>query len=180
MKISSTTTKVLPQKLHKDSHFNNWPLLNMASYTAHSSYVPINHNSSPPSILSLIPCIGPLHVSLNGREMLFNDFSPFPANIYEQLFPKCKLGKDPKPWRINMIFETVYGGWLNKRDSVKDKFKQRRLLPSSQSAWHLLRRDCFRSVWWKQKFYLNFGEIFATLRMRYAGKWVLAQFLIIH
>ena len=49
----------------------------MASYTAHSCYVPVNHNSSPPSILSLIPCIGPLHVSLNGGEMLFNDFSPF-------------------------------------------------------------------------------------------------------
>ena len=31
-----------------------------------------------------------------------------------------------------MILETVYGGWLNKRDSLKDKFKQRRLLPSSQ------------------------------------------------
>ena len=90
----------------------------MASYTAHSSCVPVNHNSSPPSILSLIPCIGPLHVSLNGREMLFNDFSPFPANIYEQLFPKCKLGKHPKPWRITMILETVYGGWLHKRDSV--------------------------------------------------------------
>ena len=118
----------------------------MASYTAHLSHVPVNHNSSPPSILSLIPCIGPLHVSLNGREMLFNDFSPFPANIYEQLFPKCKLGKHPKPWRITMILETVYGGWFHKRDSVKDKFKQRRLLPSSQGALRLFRRDCFRSV----------------------------------
>ena len=128
----------------------------MASYTAHSSYVPANHNSSPPSILSLIPCIGPLHVSLNGREMLFNDFSPFSANIYEQLFPKCKLGKHPKPWRITMILETVYAGWFHKRDSVKGNFKQRRLLPSSQSALRLFRRDRFRSVWWKHKFYLKF------------------------
>ena len=62
----------------------------MTSSTAHSSYVPVNHNSIPPSILPLTPCIGPLHVSLNGREILFNDFSPFSANIYEQLFPKCK------------------------------------------------------------------------------------------
>ena len=120
----------------------------IASYTAHSSYVPVNRNSSPPSILSLIPCIGPLHVSLNGREMLFNDFSPFSANMYEQLFPKCKLGKHPKLWRITMILASVYGGWFHKRDSVKDKFKQRRLLPSSQSAVRLFRRDCFRSVRW--------------------------------
>ena len=90
----------------------------MASYTAHSSCVPVNHNSSPPSILSLIPCIAPLHVSLNRREMLFNYFSPFSANNCEQLFPKCKLGKHPKPWRITMILETVYGGWFHKRDSV--------------------------------------------------------------
>ena len=90
----------------------------MASYTAHSSCVPVNHNLSPPSILSLIPCIAPLHVSLNRREMLFNYFSPFSANNCEQLFPKCKLGKHPKPWRITLILETVYGGWFHKRDSV--------------------------------------------------------------
>ena len=98
----------------------------MTSAAAHSSYVPVNLNLSPPSILSLIPCLGPLHVSLNGRETLFNDFQPFFANIYEQLFPKSKLAKHPKPWRISMILETVYGGWLHIRDSVKEKFKQSR------------------------------------------------------
>ena len=100
----------------------------MTSAAAHSSYVPVNLNSSPPSILSLIPCIGPLHVSLNGSETLFNDFQPFFANIYEQLFPKSKLAKHPKPWRISMILETVYGGWLHIRDSVKEKFKQSRVI----------------------------------------------------
>ena len=45
-----------------------------------------------------------------------------------------------------MILETVYAGWFHKGDSVKDKYKQRRLLPSSQSALGLFRRDCFRSV----------------------------------
>ena len=98
----------------------------MTSAAAHSSYVPVNLNSSPPSILSLIPGIGPLHVSLNGSETLFNDFQPFFTNIDEQLFPKSKLAKHPKPWRISMILETVYGGWLHIRDSVKEKFKQSR------------------------------------------------------
>ena len=112
----------------------------VTSSTAHSSYFPVNHNSIPPSILPLAPCIGPLHVSLNGREILFNDFSPFSANIYEQLFPKCRLAKHPKPWRITMILETAYGGWFYKRDSIKDKFEQRRLLPFSQRALRLFRR----------------------------------------
>ena len=45
-----------------------------------------------------------------------------------------------------MILETAYGGWFHKRDSVKDKFKQRKLLRSSQRALRLFRRDCFWSV----------------------------------
>ena len=67
--------------------------------------VPVKHNSSPPSILSLIPWIGPLHVSLNGREMLFNDFSPFSANNYFQPFPKCKLSLGGKLWYWRLFME---------------------------------------------------------------------------
>ena len=65
----------------------------VASYTAHSSCVPVNHNSSPPSILSLIPCIGPLHVSLNRRKMLFNDFSLFPQTIMNNLSQNVNWAK---------------------------------------------------------------------------------------
>ena len=67
--------------------------------------VPVKHNSSPPSILSLIPWIGPLHVSLNGREMLFNDFSSFSANNYFQPFPKCKLSLGGKLWYWRLFME---------------------------------------------------------------------------
>ena len=89
----------------------------MTSAAAHSSYVPVNLNLSPPLILSLIPCIGPLHVSLNGRETLFNDLQPSFANIYEQLFPKSKLALEDK---------YDIGDWLHIRDCVKEKFKQSR------------------------------------------------------
>ena len=154
---SSTTKTAQRLSLQQLITITTWQVIRLIHL------VPVKHNSSPPSILSLIPWIGPLHVSLNGREMLFNDFSPFSANNYEQPFPKCKLGKHPKPWRKTKILETVYGGWFHKRDSVKDKFKQRRLLPSFLRALPLFRRDCFRSMWWKHKFYIKFRRNFRRI-----------------
>ena len=105
--------------------------------------VPVKHNSSPPSILSLIPWIGPLHVSLNGREMLFNDFSSFSANNYFQPFPKCKLSLGGKLWYWRLFMEA---------GSTKETV----LRTSLKRALRLFRRDCFRSMWWKHKFYIKF------------------------
>ena len=76
----------------------------MTSSTAHSSHVPVNLNSSPPSILSHI-----MH-----------------CTTARFLFPTCTLAKHPKPWGIIMMLETVYGGWFHIRGSVKDKHKQSR------------------------------------------------------
>lgn len=75
------------------------------------------HINSQPAILSLIPCIGPLHISLNGRETVFKDFVGFFENIYNNLFPRSKLPKTPRPWRISLILEVVYGGWLFIREA---------------------------------------------------------------
>ena len=36
-----------------------------------------NANTSQPAVLSVIPCIGPLHISLNGRETVFKCFIGF-------------------------------------------------------------------------------------------------------
>ena len=84
----------------------------------------INTSVSPnqPAILSVIPCIGPLHVSLNAQETVFKDFRGFFADVYCKLFPRFQLAKSPKPWRIRLILELVYGGWLFIRDAVKIKF----------------------------------------------------------
>ena len=78
--------------------------------------------SGQPGILSIIPRIGPLHISLNGRETVFHDYRQFFETVYNNLFPKSKLAKNPKPWRISLILEVVYSGWLFIRDSVKNKF----------------------------------------------------------
>ena len=69
-----------------------------------------------------MPCIGPLHISLNGQETLFDEFRDFFEIIYTKLFQKSKLAKNPKPWRISLILEVVYGGWLYIRESVREKF----------------------------------------------------------
>ena len=81
-------------------------------------------NSDQPAILSLIPCIGPLHISLNGQETLFDEFRDLFEIIYTKLFPKSKLAKNLKPWRISLILGVVYGGWLYRyiRESVTEKF----------------------------------------------------------
>jgi len=75
-----------------------------------------------PAILSLLPCIGPLHISLNGQETLFDEFRDLFELIYTKLFPNSKLAKIPKPWHISLLLKVAYGGWLYIRESVKEKF----------------------------------------------------------
>ena len=83
----------------------------------------VSTSVSQPAILSVIPCIGPLPISLNGRETVFKEFMGFFRNIYTKLFPRSKLRKSPTPWRISVVLQIVYSGWLFIRDTVKEKFK---------------------------------------------------------
>ena len=78
--------------------------------------------SSQPSILSVIPMIGPLHISLNSREHIVTSFHPFFKTVYERIFTRSKLADKPKPWRISLLLEIVYGGWTLIRESVMKKF----------------------------------------------------------
>ena len=67
--------------------------------------------SSQPSILSVIPMIGPLHISLNSREHIVTSLHPFFKTVHERIFTRSKLADKPKPWRIRLLLEIVYGGW---------------------------------------------------------------------
>ena len=67
--------------------------------------------------------MGPLHISLNSRENIFETFRPFFNQVYSYLFLNSNLAKSPKPWRINLLLETVYGGWTLIRDQVMTKFQ---------------------------------------------------------
>ena len=53
---------------------------------------------------------------------------PLIKYIYEQLFPGCQLACKPKPWRVTLIMEIIYGGWTFIRDTVVDCFSKWKLL----------------------------------------------------
>ena len=75
-------------------------------------------------LLSLIPLLGPLHVSLNAIEDVFLTFSSFFREIYAQIFPGRKpLAEKPKAWRISLLLELLYGGWTKIRETVLQTFK---------------------------------------------------------
>ena len=78
--------------------------------------------TSQPCILSVIPTIGPLHISLNSREHVVNSLHPFFKMVNEKNFPSSKLAGKPKPWRISLLLEVVYGGWTLIAHSVISKF----------------------------------------------------------
>ena len=80
--------------------------------------------TSQPCILSIIPTIGPRHISLNSREHVVNSFHPFFKMVNEKIFPSSKLADKPKPWRISFLLEVVYGGWTLIGHSVISKFKR--------------------------------------------------------
>ena len=82
------------------------------------------NTSQQPSILSIVPTIGPLHISLNSREHIVNSFYPFFKSVYHSIFPNSKLTDKPKPWGVSLIFQIVYGGWTLIRQTVMQKFYQ--------------------------------------------------------
>lgn len=117
----------LANTLHKHSHISH----NHSAYSYPSSTgpgdshvndsLPVNLTSQP-SILSIVPTIGPLHISLNSREHIVSSFHPFFKSVYEKLFPRSKFADTPKPWRVSLILEIVYGGWTLIRQTVLTKF----------------------------------------------------------
>ena len=76
-----------------------------------------------PQILSIIPMIGPLHISLNSRETLFQQYHFFFEMIYHDLFGANKiLAQKPKPRLINLILNLTFYGWKNIRDLIINRF----------------------------------------------------------
>ena len=115
----------LDDTIHR--HFDMSASHNHSAYsypsTTASGYKSFPKNlTSQPSLLSIIPTIGPLHISLNSREHVINSFHPFFKTIHESIFPKSKFADNPKPWRMSLILEIVYGGWTLIRQTVMAKF----------------------------------------------------------
>ena len=80
-------------------------------------------SSVPQQILNIVPFIGPLHVSLNSRETVFLINYAFFEKMYHVVFGSRKiLAKKPKPYRINLLLELVFKGWLLVKESVENLF----------------------------------------------------------
>ena len=67
--------------------------------------------------------IGPLHISLNSRETLFQIYHFFFEILYHDLFGEKKiLAQKPKPRLINLILNLTFYGWKNIRDLIHNRF----------------------------------------------------------
>ena len=79
--------------------------------------------SLPAARQNIVPLIGPLHISLNAGECILLIYHEIFADLYTFLFgKKAKLAKKPKPWRISLLLEVVYGGWTLIRDMILSVF----------------------------------------------------------
>ena len=75
-------------------------------------------------LLSLVPILGALHVSLNAIEDVFIAFNSFFREMYSKTFLNHKpLAEKPQPWRIYFMLEVIYGGWTKIRETVLTTFK---------------------------------------------------------
>ncbi|RGB25884.1 hypothetical protein C1646_675236 [Rhizophagus diaphanus] len=87
-----------------------------------------NNNGSesgiPLEIISLIPIIGLLHISLNSREILFQTYHFFFEMLYHNLFGGKKiLSQKPKQTTINFILNLTFQGWKKVQNVIKKRFK---------------------------------------------------------
>ena len=83
----------------------------------------VNNEIIPQYITSFLPIMGPLHVSLNARELVFLKNSFLFNDIYKGIFGLRKnLGKKPRPWRIDLILHIVRMSWSDIVDDVYLKF----------------------------------------------------------
>ncbi|PKB97921.1 hypothetical protein RhiirA5_432287 [Rhizophagus irregularis] len=77
-----------------------------------------------PQILSIIPMIGLLHISLNSRETLFQQYHFFFEMIYHDLFEANKiLAQKPKPRLINLILNLTFYGSKNICNLIINRFR---------------------------------------------------------
>jgi len=76
------------------------------------------------NILSFLPMIGLLHISLNSRELVFLQYQPFFSVMYTYIFREKKsLAQKPKLWRINLLLEISRSAWQEISMTVEMKFE---------------------------------------------------------
>lgn len=74
------------------------------------------------ALLSIIPEQGPFHVTLNVQEDIMQIYQFVLSNVYKETFGS-ELPHKPKPFRINLLINAVFLGWLQLRTKVLQKFQ---------------------------------------------------------
>lgn len=74
----------------------------------------------------MIPEQGPFRVTLNAQEDIMQIYHSIFSNVKKETFGS-ELPHKPKPFRINLLLNTVFLGWLQLRDKVIHKFQLRTL-----------------------------------------------------
>jgi hypothetical protein len=78
----------------------------------------------PRQLQHVVPMIGPLHVSLNGRETVFLANYAFFDKLFHDIYGHKKvLAKKPKPYKINLLLELAFKGWYQVRLIILHKFE---------------------------------------------------------
>ncbi|RIB07183.1 hypothetical protein C2G38_2046214 [Gigaspora rosea] len=84
-----------------------------------------NNKAIPQFVMSILPMMGPLHVSLNSRKLVFDQNWFLFNDIYHLIFGESKnLGKNPQPWKINLILHIMRMAWVDIVDVVYLKFSR--------------------------------------------------------
>ena len=88
----------------------------------HLTYHNLSHIND--TILSFLPIIGPLHISLNSWELIFLQYQPFFSAMYKFIFGERKpLAQKPKLWRIDLLLEISRNAWQEISTVVEAKFR---------------------------------------------------------
>ena len=78
---------------------------------------------TPLEMSNIVPFLGALHVSLNGRENPVLIFIPFFKELYKAIFGESRILSDhPQPWKIYLVSDLTYSGWTLVRESVMKVF----------------------------------------------------------
>lgn len=76
-----------------------------------------NNIFQPECLRNISPSIGPLHISLNSQEHVVRKHITLFRRLHHFLFAK-PLANKPRPWRVTLLLELLYGGWTLIREQV--------------------------------------------------------------
>lgn len=72
--------------------------------------------------LSMVPEQGPFHVTYNVQEDIMQIYHFLLSRVYREIFGS-ELPHKPKPFRINLLLNAIFLGWLQLRTKVLQKFQ---------------------------------------------------------